>query len=126
MCKSTVDTSTLQCRCNEGVNPAAFAGYVLADELTKPAKNTRYYHPLEQPTRYPLELTANHHICLWAQNGEYKWTIAYFAHDKEGVQLVFVGDRPLDKRVNWQHFEQCVRQGQKLADAKWDEDHQNT
>ena len=90
-------------------------------ELTKPAKNTRYYHPLEEPTRYPLELTADHHICLWAQDGEYKWTIAYFVHDKEGAQLVFVGDRPLDERVNWKHFEQCIRQGQKLADAKWDE-----
>lgn len=29
MCKSTVDTSTLECKCNEGVNPAAFAGYDL-------------------------------------------------------------------------------------------------
>lgn len=27
MCKSTVDTSTLECKCNEGANPAAFAGY---------------------------------------------------------------------------------------------------
>jgi hypothetical protein len=27
MCKSTVDTSILKCKCNEGVNPAAFAGY---------------------------------------------------------------------------------------------------
>jgi len=27
MCKSTVDTSTLECKCSEGANPAVFAGY---------------------------------------------------------------------------------------------------
>ena len=27
MCKSMVDTSTMVCKCNEGVNPAASAGY---------------------------------------------------------------------------------------------------
>jgi len=33
MCKSTVDTSILECKCNEGVNPAAFAGYDLSHPL---------------------------------------------------------------------------------------------
>jgi len=82
----------------------------------------RYYRPQEKPRMYPLELTPDSHICLWGENGEYKWTIAYWRFDDEGAYLHFVGDRPLDKRVDWRNFEAVVRQGQLLADAKWRDD----
>ena len=67
---------------------------------------------------YPLELNADLHICLWDEKGEYKWTIAYWQKDSEGYDLHFVGDRPMDKRVDWRNFETIVRQGQIMADKK--------
>jgi len=85
-----------------------------------PSKNARYYKPQERPNMYPLELTPDMHICLWGDSGEYKRTIAYWRFDDDGSFLHFVGDRPLDKRVDWRNFEAVVRQWQLLADAKWD------
>lgn len=81
-------------------------------ELIGPTRNLGYYQPQESPNRYPLELCPYGHICLWAINGEMKWTIAYLHSDQEGdFDLQFVGDRPLDIRVNWLHFRECVEQG---------------
>lgn len=88
-------------------------------ERKKPAGNREYYKPLEKPRRYPLELTASLHICLWSDNGAYKWTIAYFVAGKEGYDLQFVGDRPLDDRVNWDHFRELVVQGDRIAQKRF-------
>ena len=85
-----------------------------------PVANLKYYKPLENPTRYPLELTEDLHICLWDEAGKSKVTIAYFVEDKEGYDLKFVGDRPLDKRVKWKHFKKLIKQGQKMADKKFE------
>ncbi len=73
--------------------------------------STKHYNPQEVPTRYPLELTESGHICLWDEEGKYKWTIALFVPDREGgFELQFVGDRPLDKRVKWKHLRKIVKQ----------------
>lgn len=100
-------------------------------KIDKPATNLMYYNPLEKPKRYPLELrecssvgyfkdnTASFEICLWDNTGEYKWTIAYWLSTNEGFDLKFVGNRPLDRRVNWEHFRELIVQGQKLADKKF-------
>lgn len=94
---------------------------ILITERTKPSKNTRYYIPLEEPRRYPLELNAELHILLWSFEGDYKWTIAYWVQGREGYNLHFIGDRPLDPRVNWEHFGELVRQGQAMADKLFDD-----
>ena len=93
-------------------------------ELTRPV-NDRYYRPVEKPIRYPLELCADHHICLWSEDGKFKWTVAYFAKGSEGYDLRFVGDRPLDSRVNWDHFRELVILGQRLADDEWESGERN-
>ena len=85
-------------------------------------KSKRYYKPLETPRMYPLELNENLHICLWSEDGKFKWTIAYFVKDKEGYDLHFVGDRPFDKRVDWRNFEVIVKQGQVIADNQWEQE----
>ena len=78
---------------------------------------------VEKPEGYPLELSENLHIHLWAENGEYKWTIAMWIRGKEGYSLEFIGGRPLDKRVKWKAFKKLIKQGQKLADKKFDAEH---
>jgi len=74
---------------------------------------------VEKPEGYPLELSENLHIHLWAENGEYKWTIAMWIRGKEGYSLEFIGGRPLDKRVKWKAFKKLIKQGQKLADKRF-------
>ena len=90
-------------------------------ELKEP-KNTKHYKPLETPTAYPLELNKNLHICLWDKKGEYKLTIAYWQKDKEGYFLVFVGNRPLEKRVKWKKLKAIIKQGQAIADKRFSEE----
>ena len=87
-----------------------------------PKKNKRYYKPLETPRMYPLELTKDLHICLWDEAGEYKWTIAYWVKGEEGSNLYFIGDRPLDKRVDWRNLEVIIRQGQKIVDERYEKE----
>lgn len=101
---------------DERVNP----GEVCAVEMYSPAPdkpvcNLAHYKPMESPTRYPLELTPELQICLWNEAGHHKWTIAYFHEGKDGFDLHFVGDRPLDPRVNWNHLLELVKQGFQLA-----------
>jgi hypothetical protein len=91
-------------------------------ELREPVANRRYYQPLEKPRRYPLELNDTLHICLWSEDGKFKWTIAFFYKGKEGYNLHFVGDRPLDSRVNWDHFRELVILGQRLADQRFEQE----
>lgn len=79
--------------------------------MTGPTKNQEYYQPLEFPRRYPLELRDDGHVCLWSDDNTYKWTVAYFERAREGYSLRFVGERPLDARVNWTHFREIVEQG---------------
>lgn len=88
-------------------------------ELKEPVKNNEYYKPIENPRRYPLELGEDLHICLWSEGGGYKCTIACFVRDDEGYYLKFVGNRPLDTRVNWDHFRELVILGQRLADERF-------
>ena len=90
-------------------------------EMKEP-KSTKHYKPLETPTAYPLELNENLHICLWDGKGEYKWTIAYWQKDKEGYFLVFVGNRPLEKRVKWKKLKAIIKQGQAIADKRFSEE----
>ena len=90
-------------------------------EMKEP-KSTKHYKPLETPAAYPLELNENLHICLWDEKGEYKWTIAYWQKDKEGYFLVFVGNRPLEKRVKWKKLKAIIKQGQAIADKRFSEE----
>lgn len=85
----------------------------------KKPKKLKYYKPQEKPTMYPLELTTDHHICLWSNDGNFKWTIALFEFDKEGPSLRFIGDRPLESEINWHNLEVVIRQGQLLAEQAW-------
>ena len=90
----------------------------------KQPTDLRYYQPLERPRRYPLELTENLHICLWSKNGKLKWTIAYWQRLNDGYNLHFVGNRPLDLRVNWEHFRELIALGQVIADKYFQENHE--
>lgn len=93
-----------------------------ANDTEWPVKNKEYYKPIENPRMYPLELNEDLHICLWDEKGEYKWTIAYWEKDKEGYDLKFVGDRPLNSRVNWGSLKSIIRQGQDIADKRFQEE----
>lgn len=69
----------------------------------------------------PLELTRdNFHVCLWSEDGSYKWTIGYFDYDKEGPRFMFVGERPFDERVDWKVFQKLIKLGYALAWHKFD------
>lgn len=83
-------------------------------------KNREHYKPLESPRMYPLELDERLHINLWSEDGDHKWTIAMWVEDKECSELRFLHDRPFDPRVNWHDFEAIVRQGQVLADRRYE------
>lgn len=87
-------------------------------ELTKPV-NDRYYDPQEPIPRYPLELGSNLHVNLWSEDGKYKWSISTFVNTADGPEVRFVGDRPFDKRVNWEHFGELLKHGQLLADVRF-------
>lgn len=82
-----------------------------------PVRNREYYHPQEVPNRYPLELTPAAEICLWGESNESKWVLAYFRSPDgdDPPDLRWVGDRPLDPRVNWEHFRELCVQGYQLA-----------
>lgn len=91
--------------------------------MNEPIKESlKYYKPLEQPRMYPLQLTENLHIVIWDETGKYTCSIAYFVCTSEGYELKFVGDRPMDSRVNWQHFEAIIRQGQTIADVRFQDE----
>lgn len=98
--------------------PAAEPSAATTPELTEPV-NTGYYKPAEKPNRYPLELSVDLHICLWSEDGTFKWTVAHFYVTSDGFEIRFVGDRPLDSRVNWEHFHELIIQGQQIADARF-------
>lgn len=83
---------------------------------------SEHYQPVEEPRMYPLELREDLHICLWDEEGTSKWTIAYWTANSEGYYLRFVGGRPLDKRVKWKKLKKIIKQGQKLADEKWNKE----
>lgn len=71
---------------------------------------------------YPLQLKGTH-IHLYSEDGNSKWTIALFISDKDGYfSLESIGDRILDKRVNWSHFEELVRMGFEIHNPKEEED----
>lgn len=61
---------------------------------------------------YPLEL-AGTHIRLWNESGKSKITIAYFTHleSTEGPDLIFVGERPMNNRVDWINFKTLIAIG---------------
>ena len=60
---------------------------------------------------YPLELSGNH-ICLWNENGDSKYTIALFEKDNDGCNdLRFIGDRPMDERVDQINFFALIELG---------------
>lgn len=85
-------------------------------------KDSTYYKPLESPNAYPLELNDNLHICLWDEDGKYKWTIALWHKDKEGYSLEFVGARPLNDRVKWKKLKAIIKQGQAIADKRFEQE----
>lgn len=80
-----------------------------------------HYSPLESPRMYPLELDDHLHISLWSEDGNHKWTIAAWVKGGEGYDLQFLRERPFDPRVNWSDFKSIVRQGQALADKRYEE-----
>lgn len=82
-----------------------------------PADRT-HYDPQEFPTRYPLELTPSLHVCLWSDDGSFKWTVGLWQFTKEGPEFRFVGDRPLDCRVDWAHLREIIAQGQRMAEQR--------
>ena len=71
---------------------------------------------------YPLELNDDLHICLWSEDGTYKWTIARWVKDKEGYSLEFVGSRPLHERVKWKKLKAIIEQGQAIADKRFEQE----
>ena len=83
-------------------------------------KKLEHYKPLESPNAYPLELCEDLHICLWDEEGKYKWTIALWAKGKEGYSLEFIGARPLNERVKWKKLKAIIEQGQAIADKRFD------
>ena len=85
-------------------------------------KDTKHYKPLETPTAYPLELNDNLHICLWSEDGTYKWTIALWHKGKEGYSLEFIGSRPLNDRVKWKKLKAIIKQGQAIADKRFEQE----
>ena len=87
----------------------------------QPSANLEYYKPLESPRMYPLELDERLHINLWSEDGQHKWTIAMWVSDGECSELRFLHDRPFDPRVNWRDFEAIIRQGQRLADKRYED-----
>jgi hypothetical protein len=111
------------------ISRLAISGILLeryvADDSPKPnpyiAK--KWYKPLENPRRYPLELALEHghlHVNLWSANNSCKWTIGRFVKDQEGYDFQFIADRPFHDRVNWEHFREVVEQGQAIADKMFD------
>ena len=83
-------------------------------------KKLEHYKPLESPNAYPLELCEDLHICLWDEEGKYKWTIALWAKGKEGYSLEFIGARPLNERVKWKKLKAIIEQGQAIANKQFD------
>ena len=78
-----------------------------------------HYRPVERPTRYPLELTESLEICLWGEDGKFKWMVARIEVCKDAVDLRICGDRALDRRVNWQHFRELYEQAIRIAERAW-------
>ena len=110
--------------CQQGIDAVGLQSLAIKLEghmRTEP-KNTEHYKPLENPTAYPLELNDNLHICLWSEDGTYKWTIALWRKDKEGYSLEFVGARPLNERVKWKKLKAIIKQGQAIADKRWEQE----
>ena len=73
---------------------------------------------------YPLELKDGH-INLWEEDGKTKYTIALFGDDGEDdgdVELHFVYDRPLNKRINWEHFKELIKIGYKVHNKEYSDD----
>ncbi|NBP04245.1 MAG: hypothetical protein EBU90_29980 [Proteobacteria bacterium] len=57
------------------------------------------------------------HINLWSEDGKYKWAIASVEMCKEGYpELHFIGDRPLNSRVDWKHFKELTEQAYNILD----------
>ena len=83
---------------------------------SKEAKMVR----ISSPKALPLELCKDGHICLWDAEGKYKWTIAYFDFDKEGPDLIFIGERPMDARVDWVVFRQLIKLGFAVAQHEFE------
>jgi len=68
---------------------------------------------------YPLELKDTH-IHLWEKGGSSKYTIALFKYLKsdECWELHFIGERPLDSRVNKEKFFELVQLGYKSLEGR--------
>ena len=85
--------------------------------LSEEQKNLR----ISDESLLPLELTHRDlHICLWSESECYKWTIGYFEFDSEGPRFKFVGERPMDARVDWEKFRELIKLGYALAWHKFD------
>ena len=68
---------------------------------------------------YPLELRGTH-IIQWMEDGDYCISIAIFKYSKseECWDLDFVGDRPLDKDVNWDDFKSLIKIGFEMQESE--------
>lgn len=82
------------------------------------------YYPKRCLPRFPLELVRSEpkslHICLWNEEGTRKWTIALVRFETDSADLCFVGSRPFDPRVNWEHFKEMCQQAQNIAEEMYE------
>lgn len=79
--------------------------------------------PRHKPALWPLELRDDLQIILWCDpaDGDWRIVIALFETGREGPEFCFIADRPIDPRVNWDHFGDLVRLGFKIAQKRFDE-----
>ena len=64
-----------------------------------------------------LELSND--LCISKHGISSELIIARWVEREDGYSLFFIGDRPLDKNVNWLVFGKLVELGQMLADYKF-------
>ena len=51
-------------------------------------------------------------IVQWDTDNKFYWTVAYFVRSGDGIPcLRFVGERPLDRLVNWTDFRTMIQSG---------------
>lgn len=61
-------------------------------------------------------------ICASLQTTDHKWTIAYWVKEKEGYSLKFSSSRPLDYRINSSKLMNLIKEGQAIADKRFQEE----
>jgi len=94
-----------------------FSDKVLCSKCIRNPNITDMFKPLQD--YYPLELKGTH-IHLWEKDGSSKYTIAMFDYleNDECWELRFIGERPLDNRVDKEKFFELVQLGYKSLEGR--------